>query len=431
MWLDRDDHNALVSPTMARAAIRAGTGLGSVAVRPHEFFNYYGFEYAFADSDQLAIATELYQPDLDPAGEWVMQVSVSADEDYGSDRPPAHLVLVVDGSSHADAAALDLVRDSVDAVASSLRFGDRVSILRLGDPNPVLLDDHYVQQSPDPALAASVADLQPGGDPQLEVALGTAYSMAFDVFDPFALNRVVYVGGDLGGAEPIPTDLAASYAGAAGEDGVLLVGAGLGDPGVYDPDLVAQLTAAGRGSSSFIDDSDEAWRVFGTEFVSTMALAAHDVSVRVELPPGFRPVDAMDAVHPSELPEVEANPQDLAANRPIVFHDRLETCAPENLDSNSQLEVFVTWVDAWSGEPRETSASISFGEAMEPNPVQLHKGRAVRAYARALIGWQDAESAADQTAAILAGLAVVEQALEQLPNDSDLLEMAELLATLY
>ena len=80
--------------------------------------------------------------------------------------------------------------------------------------------------------------------------------------------------------------------------------------------------------------------------------------------------------------------------------------------------------------PREASITRSFAEAMASESLQLHKGRAVVAYAAALRAWQQAEDETARSQAIVSGLAVVEEALSLLPEDPELLHIAELLATL-
>ena len=429
--LDPHDTRSLVSPALARAAILAGDGsLDNVPIRPHEFFGYYDFDYPAAEPGELRVAAGLFVPQLDPAGDWVLQVAVTGEEISKATRAPLNVSLVVDASAQIEAEELELVKQGAYALAANLREGDRFSLIRLGQELPALLEGYEVQQTSDPVILDAVGYLEPTGTPDLLGGLETAFLLANDHYDGQALNRVLYIGGEHPIDPQVATELVDGFVELDGGPQILFSGAAVGAPDTYDGEILELLAHAGHGSSHFLADESSAWRVFDTSLMSTLSASARDLRIEVELPPGFRPLGAAEAEPDGYTPPEAPAGQDLATNRALVLHELLETCAPDELDANSELRVKLRWSDPASNEPRNHDATLSFAEAMELGADQLQKGRAVRAYAQALLAWQEAEDAADQSAAVDAALEVVTDALELLPGDADLMEISELLVAL-
>ena len=65
------------------------------------------------------------------------------------------------------------------------------------------------------------------------------------------------------------------------------MGLGVGTASTYNPDLMDTVTDVGRGASLYADTPTEVWKAMGTDFINTMDVAARDVQVKLDLPPGF------------------------------------------------------------------------------------------------------------------------------------------------
>lgn len=429
--LDPRDTRSLVSPALARAAILAGDGsLKDVPIRQHEFFGYYDFDYPAADPGELGVAAGLFVPQLDPEGDWVLQVAVNGEHVAEETRPPLNLSLVLDASGGIESDEIQLVKQSAHALAANLREGDRISLIRLGQELPALLEGYEVQQASDPVILDAVGYLEPSGTADLLGGLETAFLLANDHYQAQGLNRVVYVGMEHEIDPEVATGLVDAFVELDGGPQILFSGAAVGAPDSYGGELFELLAQAGHGTNHFLADEDSAWRVFDTSLMSTLSSTARDLRIDVELPPGFRPLGATEAEPDGYTPPKPPAGQDLAANRALVVHELLETCAPDELDANSELKVKLRWSDPATNEQRDHEATLSFAEAMEAGADQLQKGRAVRAYAQALLAWQEAEDGAAQSEAVGAALEVVNAALELLPGDADLVEISELLVAL-
>ncbi|MCA9704240.1 MAG: glutathione S-transferase N-terminal domain-containing protein [Myxococcales bacterium] len=269
--------------------------------------------------------------------------------------------------------------------------------------------------------------LKTGGGTDLHGGLVAGYALAEQVYDPDRINRIVLVSD--GGANAGITDieLIADYAGTADEDGIYMVGVGVGDAVTYHDDLMDAVTDAGKGASVFIGDAEEAQAIFGDGFISTMDVAARDVQVRLDLPPGFEIVRTSAEEVSADPSDVE--PQHLAPNDAMVFHQQIRTCAPELVTDDTPLMVTVHYLDAHTFEPREVQHVATFAELLAADPAPLLKGAAVFAYSESLKAYKKADL--DGRGATTAGaLAALEKAEQALPGDADLAEIREVLEAL-
>ena len=143
------------------------------------------------------------------------------------------------------------------------------------------------------------------------------------------------------------------------------------------------------------------------------------------MPPGFSIVKFSGEEYSADPAEVE--PQHLAPNDAMVFHQVIETCAPEQFDPNTSFTVVAQWKDAVTFEPRETQVSLQLGEVLAAESAMLKKGAAVFAYAEALKAVRDGKSAKERIDAASAALTRAEAAL---PGDADLAEIRHILEAL-
>jgi Ca-activated chloride channel family protein len=430
LYLSPDDSNSMSAPVQAREAVLSGwNSLGAVALRTWEFFNYYTFDYPVAAPGELLLTVDMYQPDADVPGDFLLQIGVSSELVLDQDRAPMNVTLVLDASGSMTGEPMEMLKESCRAIAASLRAGDWVSMVTWDTSNAIVLAGHEVDGPNDPVLLQKISSIHPGGGTDLNGGLTAGYELALLAYDPERINRVVLMSD--GGANAGVTDieLISQHAGSQNEDGIYLVGVGVGSAGTYHDELMDRVTDAGKGASVFIPDADEAWKVFGDDFVNTMSVAARDVQVRVDLPPGFKFI-SFSGEEWSEDPE-EVEPQHIAPNDSVVFHQHITSCAPELLNDQSGLTVTASYKDAITFEKHEITQSFRFATLLDQSAPQLHKGAAVFAYVEGLRHWREAWDGAAQEAAIAEALAAVDVADSYVPGDPDLAEIREVLETIH
>lgn len=424
LWILPNDSNATTSPVRAREAVLGGFGtVQPVAIRTWEFFNYYDFGYPAAAPGSLAIGAALLEPADAPAGELVVQVGVSSETITAETRAPLSVTLVLDTSGSMEGPAIAMLKETCYALASSLQEGDVISMVTWSTEHAVLLASHEVKGPDDPVLLASIDALAASGVSDLHAGLEAGYALAQQSATSAHESRVVLVSD--GGAAADASDLAliAQHS----EDGIDLVGVGVGDAATYRDDLMDTVTAAGKGATVFIADADEAWATFHDRFIATMTVAARNVQLHLDLPPGFEIVDP--GADEATVDTAGIEPQHLAPNDAMVFHQRIRTCAPQLVTDDAPITITVIWIDPATSLPRQIQRKSTVAELVAADQAPLYKGAAVLAYAESLKAYKQAD-AEGRESTMTGALGALAQAEALLPADPELAEIRQVLETL-
>ncbi len=429
LFLSPDDSNSMSSPVQVRDAVLGGwASIHAAPVRTWEFLNYYRFDYPAAPAGELLVTPSLYRDDTMEPGEYLLQIGVSSEIVEPAERAPMNITLVLDRSGSMSGHPMDMLKETCKAILGSLRSGDIVSMVTWDTSNNVVLSGHAVSGPNDATVLSQVNALEAGGGTDLHSGLVQGYALASQHFANDRLNRIVLISD--GGANTGVTDIdiIAEHAGGNGEDGIYMVGVGVGTADTYHDTLMDDVTDAGKGASVFVNNPEEAQRIFGADFVSTMAVAARDVQVQLDLPPGFEILRFSGEEFSSNPEEVE--PQHIAPNDAMVFHQKLGTCAPELVDDAATVGVTLRYKDAITFEARELAVEVPFAELLAQMDAQLFKGAAVFEFAEALKQYKKAATAEAETEALQPALAALARAEEVLPGDPDLAEIRSILEAL-
>lgn len=414
LWASPDDSNSMASPVLARTEAESPYGPYS-PIRTWEFFNYYTFDYAPAAPGELAIALDLAPGDA--ADTWTLQVGVVSE--HVTDRAPMNLTFVLDTSGSMEGSSIQHLRDVGVAIASQLGPGDVVSMVTWNTSQNTVLNSHAVRSANDPALLNAFSRLDADGGTDLAAGLQRGYELAVANRTPGRINRVILISDGGANAGETDKDVIGAHAGAQDEDGIYLVGVGVGEN--YNDDLMDTITDKGKGASVYIPSRAEADAIFRDRFLETLGVAARNVHIRYTLPPGFEIVDFTGEEISADPTQVD--PQHIAPNDAIVMQQTLTTCAPEEVQADTPLSVLVTWQDAITFAPREATLDTTFGAMLASPSPRLRKGLAVAGYARALEAHRTNN---DGQVAIDAALARINAALADGP-DAELSQMRRVL----
>jgi Ca-activated chloride channel family protein len=425
LYLSPDDSNSMSSPVQARENVLGSGEVGSIAIRPWEFMNYYTFDYPAAEAGTVRVTPSLRVAEGAAEGEYTLQIAVSSEHVAPEERAPLNVTLVLDTSGSMEGHAMDMLKASCHAIAGNLAEGDVVSMVTWDTDNQVRLSGHAVAGPADADLLAAIDGLAASGGTDLHAGLVAGYDLAMEAYDKNRINRIVLVSD--GGANVGVTDIdtIAMHANSNDSEGIYMVGVGVSsDQSYYEDDLMDAVTDAGKGAAVYIDDAAEVQRVFGDDFVSTLDVAVRDVQVRLDLPPGFSVVRFSGEEISSNPEEVE--PQHLAPNDAMVFHQDIKTCAPEQVLDDTTFTVAVSYLDGTTFQSGEVELEVSFAELLQAEDPLLLKGAAVFAYAEALRGAQKG----DEGSALARAFAALEKAEAVLDGDSELAEIRQVLEAL-
>jgi uncharacterized protein YegL len=339
-------------------------------------------------------------------------------------------VFSLDRSGSMSGEPIELLKDVVLATASQLRAGDIISLVQWNAGQTVMLDGHVVTGPNDPTLVDMIEGIQADGSTDLDAGLASAYQLANKHYIDDGINRVFMVSD--GGANAGVTDISliAEQAGEANGKGIYLIGVGVSEASFYNDELLDQVTDAGKGAYLFVDTPTEAERMFGDpeRFLANTTIAARDVRMQLTMPWYFG-IKEFHGEEYSANPE-EVEPQHLANNDAMTFHQIIQTCDLDAPQSNDVIKARVDYLDPITGAARFDELEVPLGVLVEADASQLYKGDVVVAYAKAfividaLIGQELDADAIDTAKAMVDWLDLAAQTL----GDDEIAEMRDVMS---
>lgn len=415
MYLSPDDSNSMTSSILARHAATSGASLRRVPIRKWEFLNDVRFGYPAAPAGTLGLHGALRPFTTDDGPRYALQLAVRSPDLDDAARDPIQLTFVIDTSGSMTGAPLDLAKATLRAVAGRLREGDRVSMVTWSDTDAEILSGHPVTGPDDPVVLRAIDRMKARGGTDLSGGLRAGYRLAREHAAPDRIDRILLLSD--GGANLGITDaeIIAEHAGGQEEEGIYMVGVGVGTADTYNDRLMDEVTDAGKGAAVFVGSVGDAQRYFHHQFVNTFEVAARDLRLKLDLPEGFA-IERFSGEEASTDP-TEVEPQHLAPNDTMAFHLTLTHCDDLTTDDLAPITATVRWTHPDIFEERTTTHTWTVGELLgRADDADLLEGGAAFWTAKAIQGWQraDDEDLRPQAQAWLDAAAI------QRPSDPDL-----------
>lgn len=250
------------------------------AVRTEELINYFHYDYPKPQGEHpFAVHTEL-GPCPWQEGHELLHIGLKGFEINPADAPPANLVFLIDVSgSMGGSKKLPLVKQALALLVEQLRPQDQVAIVTYaGHFDVPLLPTSGSQKT---QITEVINALKAGGGTAGGAALQRAYELAEQHFMPKGSNRVILASdGDFNIGISSPEALEAFIV-KKRKTGVYLSVLGFG-MGNYKDDRLETLANKGNGNYAYIDDLEEAEKVFITEMGGTLYTIAEDVKLQLE-----------------------------------------------------------------------------------------------------------------------------------------------------
>ena len=255
------------------------------SVRVEEYVNYFNQGYPYPPEGQ-AFGINIDggpSPFEENQAYQIMRVGIQGYAVSEEERKDVSLTFVIDISGSMDMDnRLGLVKRSLGLLVKQLRPSDRVSIVVYGTSAKVILEptagDHTDR------ILRAIDRLEPGGVTNAEAGLLLGYQMADEAFIREGINRVILCSD--GVANLGETDAGSiwneisEYAGKH----ITLTTVGFGMDN-YNDVLMEQLADKGNGFYAYMDDIQEARRLFIENLTSTLQVIALDARVQVDFNP--------------------------------------------------------------------------------------------------------------------------------------------------
>lgn len=267
-----------------RRFIDEGRAPPADAVRVEELINYfdYGYERPTSAAQPFAVTTAVTASPWAP-GRQIVHVALQGYELAEAERRPLNLTFLVDVSgSMGSADKLALAQKSMNLIIDRLRPQDTVAVTFYAEGAGTRL-------APTPGdqklkLRCAVASLYASGGTAGATGMTNAYDQAQASFARDRVNRILmFTDGDfnVGVTDNMRLE---DYVEAKRETGIYLSVYGFGR-GNYQDARMQTIAQAGNGTAAYVDDLNEARRLFGPAFDRGAFPIADDVKIQVEFNP--------------------------------------------------------------------------------------------------------------------------------------------------
>ncbi len=252
------------------------------AVRVEEMINRFNYGDAPPAKDDFALYAEGSPVRLvDGPRRYLLRLGVQGREVAEGFRPPADLVFVVDVSgSMARENRLGLVRQALGLLVDQLGPADRVALVVYGTRGQVVLPlvaDHN-------AIRGALDRLQSNGSTNAEEGLRLGFELALEARRQGTISRVILCSDGVANVGRTGPEGILSMVRHATNAGVELTTVGFG-MGNYNDELMEQLADQGNGRYAYVDDLDEARRIFVESLTGTLLTIAAEAKAQVVFNP--------------------------------------------------------------------------------------------------------------------------------------------------
>lgn len=271
------------SYTNVRRLLKQNTLPPADAVRIEEMINYFDYDYPQPRSEHpVSVVAEVSQCLWNKENRLV-HVGVRARSGYSETQKPGNYVFLIDVSGSMEGYnRLPLVKQSLKLLLESLGSDDRIAIVTYAGNAGLVLPPTPCSEKR--RIESALEELTAGGSTAGEAGIHLAYKVAKQAYIRGGNNRVILcTDGDFNVGVSSDAELVSLIDEKRKQDVFLTIcGFGMGN---YKDGKMEQISNAGNGNYFYIDNINEAEKVFVTEMRSNMYAIAKDVKIQVEFNP--------------------------------------------------------------------------------------------------------------------------------------------------
>lgn len=253
------------------------------AVRIEELINYFDYDYPQpTDGYPFSVNTQ-YTDCPWHDGHKILHIGMQGQKIPADKIPPSNLVFLIDVSGSMNYHnKLPLVKAAFKMLTNNLRESDRVAIVvYAGAAGLVLPSTKGTEKA---SILDALDALEAGGSTAGSQGITLAYKVAMENFIDGGNNRVIMAtDGDFNVGISNNNDME-RFIVEKREKGIFLTCLGFG-MGNYKDSKMEILANKGNGNYAYIDNMNEAYKVFVNEFGATLFTIAKDVKIQIEFNP--------------------------------------------------------------------------------------------------------------------------------------------------
>lgn len=253
------------------------------AVRIEEMVNYFSYDYPQPDGEHpFSVTTELSNCPWNSKHQ-LLHIGLQGKEIEKENLPPSNIVFLIDVSgSMGSHNKLPLLKSAFRLLVKELRPEDRVAIAVYAGAAGLVLESTPGSQKD--KILASLNELQSGGSTAGGAGIKLAYKVAEENFIEGGNNRIILAtDGDFNIGQSSDAEMERLIE-KEREKGVFITVLGFG-MGNYKDNKMEIIADKGNGNYAYIDNIQEANKVFVSEFGGTLFTIAKDVKFQIEFNP--------------------------------------------------------------------------------------------------------------------------------------------------
>ncbi|WP_299126874.1 von Willebrand factor type A domain-containing protein [uncultured Winogradskyella sp.] len=266
-----------------RRMINNGQNIPYGAVKIEEMINYFNYNYPQPkDKHPFSISTEVVKTPWHNDTQLV-RIGLQGKTYKNDELPASNLTFLIDVSgSMSSQNKLPLLKKAFKLLVKQLRKRDMVSIIVYAGAAGVVLEPTSGDKKD--KIIDAIENLNSGGSTAGGAGIKLAYKLAEQNFKINGNNRVILAtDGDFNVGASSDDDMQALIE-KKRKSGVFLSVLGFGY-GNYKDSKLEILADKGNGNHAYIDNMQEAQKIFGKEFGGTLFTIAKDVKIQVEFNP--------------------------------------------------------------------------------------------------------------------------------------------------
>lgn len=268
------------SYTVARRYVMDGNQPPPDAIRVEEFVNHFKQDYPNPTETTFGIYADGAPSPFLRDNTQLWRIGLHGHSIPDSERLPASLTFVIDISgSMSMENRLELVKRSLQLLVDRLRPTDTVSIIVFGSDARVLLNPTSGEDRA--TILNAIYSLQPEGATNAEAGLQLGYEIANLAYRADGINRVILCSDGVANVGATGPDAILKSIRAYADADITLTTVGFG-MGNFNDTMMEQLADNGDGNYAYVDDLEEAKRLFVDNLTSTLQVIALNAKVQVD-----------------------------------------------------------------------------------------------------------------------------------------------------
>jgi Ca-activated chloride channel family protein len=328
------------------------------AVRIEEMINYFSYDYPEPHGKHpFSVYTEISECPWNSKHQ-LLHVGLKGKSIDKSELPPSNLVFLIDVSgSMSSANKLPLLKQAFRMLVNELRPEDRVAMVVYAGAAGLVLESTPGNEKA--TILAALDKLQSGGSTAGGAGLKLAYKVAQENFAEEGNNRIILAtDGDFNVGSSSNAEMERLIE-EKREHGVFMTVLGFG-MGNYKDDKMEIIADKGNGNYAYIDNIQEARKVFITEFGGTLFTIAKDVKFQMEFNParvkGYRLVGYENRLlNDEDFNDDKKDAGEMGAGHTVTaLYEIIPAGSDESLKSIDPLKYQTNRVNEKSVEPVKT-----------------------------------------------------------------------------